>query len=531
MEVRADTDFGSKPPCQPPRIFSRKKCLPVVAALALLSLLIVLERLHTYGEPMPPDISADAVVGHELLAGKSLYTGVWNQKPPLIYMTYAALEAVAGRGYGPVAILSICVSIATMLGVFAAASVYGAWPGLWAAAFWAMVANDLTLQANEPSGEAFLNLCLAWAFAVVVREEGDGNGVRRFLAAGALFAVASLFKQNMVVIPALLMCVHVALPSAKSSRALRAGQATVAGLVGLAAWAVVFGYFGAIGHFRAFYDTVFVYNRAYANSLSGNLARSFMFSYGPARMEFALPLIALLAAGMAYGVIKGRRRPWLLLAAYAAGAHMAVALPGFFYLHYYQLYLPVLAIGAGMSVGLFAERARGGYKWAAHCAAAVSLVLLIYHEAPFYALTAREWSMKKYGPFRVKSQTLSMGLNRLLAPDETFFIWGYDPEIYFDTGRRPASALFFSLPLHAGPLRESLSRDVIRDLEKSRPELFIVNTYYLSRGYGNPVFMWLMSRYRFISSSNGFLIYARRGGGLEKRLNLGPDAANDALGR
>jgi hypothetical protein len=75
-------------------------------------------------------------------------------------------------------------------------------------------------------------------------------------------------------------------------------------------------------------------------------------------LVIAAPLALLSVTGATLGAIVGPGRPWLLLLAFGIGTQLAVVLPGRFFAHYYQLWLPPLAIGAGWTLAAFA-----GTKW------------------------------------------------------------------------------------------------------------------------------------------------------------------------
>ena len=110
--------------------------LPLVILLGL-SAVIGLQRLYTWREPLERDLTLYAVIGHELLAGRSLYSDLCENKPPAIFVTYAAAEWLAG--YGPTAIylLGTIAAIITLLGVYwVGYSLSGSTgTGLWAALF------------------------------------------------------------------------------------------------------------------------------------------------------------------------------------------------------------------------------------------------------------------------------------------------------------------------------------------------------------------------------------------------------------
>src|SRR5580692_12738156 len=79
----------------------------VCAGLFVLTLVIGLERFHTYREPLERDISTYAVVAQGLLSGRSLYSDLWDDKPPAIHFTYAMAEAVGGYGAFSIYLLNV----------------------------------------------------------------------------------------------------------------------------------------------------------------------------------------------------------------------------------------------------------------------------------------------------------------------------------------------------------------------------------------------------------------------------------------
>src|SRR5687767_13807857 len=121
------------------------------AALLAVGLLAVLVRAHTRQEPVGRDAATYAVIAREMRAGRDLYTDLWDNKPPVLYLAYAAAQAVAGDGEGSLFLLGAVASLAVAGGLYAAGRRAGApEAGLAAAAFWAVVSADLLLQANEP---------------------------------------------------------------------------------------------------------------------------------------------------------------------------------------------------------------------------------------------------------------------------------------------------------------------------------------------------------------------------------------------
>lgn len=102
--------------------------LYVVCAVIILGL-----RHKSVHEPLERDHATYAVIAHELLEGRQLYSDLWDNKPPGIFWTYAGAELVFGYGEGTVFVLGLLAAIATVPAVERAASAADPKAGPWAA--------------------------------------------------------------------------------------------------------------------------------------------------------------------------------------------------------------------------------------------------------------------------------------------------------------------------------------------------------------------------------------------------------------
>jgi hypothetical protein len=527
----------------------------VASQLAALTILIAVARLYTYHEPVEMDAATYAVVAHELRDGRSLYTDLWDHKPPAVHATFVAAQAVFGYGPGHVYALGVLVAVLTLVGVFAAASVppFGSEIGLWAAAFWALISGDMYLQANQPNTEVFQNLCLVWGFALLLRLPYDRRALGRAAAIGALFALASLYKHVALVTAGMLVAAHVLMyaravgrgavalglvPAGEADRSDHEGRdftisesivspvvihAGVITTVIATMWAAVCGYFALTGRFADFYGAVFLFNRQYSGSAVVNLMLGFTPTWLlPRFMYVFLPLIVIGVLGAFVG--RELRSPrGVLLAAYALGTVVAVALPGRFFEHYYQLWLPVLAIAAAWGIAALAPITAELRRWQARAALAVALVLLA-GQLPYYRLAPQEWSVAKFGGRLINSRYVASMINEVLLPGETFYEWGHEAELYFYSSRRPPGSELRSEHLLSGPRGAERSHKLVADLSSAAPELLLVSERFrfpLEHEVPN----WLMQHYvefgperRAQWSRLGYRAFYRRGGDLERRL-------------
>jgi 4-amino-4-deoxy-L-arabinose transferase-like glycosyltransferase len=507
----------------------RRPGLLPLAVLLGLSLLIAAQALRTYDEPLEFDACLYATLSHELLAGRALYSDLWDIKPPAVHVTYAAAELLAGYGPRQIYFLSVAAAIATLLGVYAAgAALSGARAaGLWAALFWTLIWAEPGLEANQPNTEVFVNACIIWAFALMVRAGNGGFQVRRWLLLGSLFGLSLLYKPVVIAIPFILGGVHLAW-APERRRAL--GQIGVMTVTAVAMGLAVCGYFLAVGRFTDFYDVMIIHNRYYSGSITANLLQGLKPDYlWPSYLNPLAPLALLGTFGLVLGLLKPGRRPWVLLAALVIGIEVAICLPGKFFRHYYQFWLPPLAVAAGWALQELGQLAKKdqdslAYPWLPRIVGVAALLVLLAHDLPLYRLSADQWSQRKYGDYYLVIKRMGQELGRLLQPDETLYNWGNESGLYFYSRRRPASGIIFYWPSLQGPLAPALEARLLADLKRSPPEVIITRRDHTSEDYQkhHPVMVWFKKDYRFWFQRGPFMLYFNPEGKLAARLGLRP---------
>jgi 4-amino-4-deoxy-L-arabinose transferase-like glycosyltransferase len=494
------------------------------AVLALLVVLMAAARWDTYDEPLEMDGATYAVIAREMRAGRHLYTEVWDHKPPAIYVSYAVAQTVVGAGPAHIYVTGLFLAAITLAGVhFAAQQAAGHAAGLAAAVFWSIVGTDLNLQANQPNAEAFINACMIWGFGLLLCMPDERPAYGRAAAIGLLFALASLYK-NIAVAAALPLLIAHAAAARFTPRSL--AQTALMALVIALSWAAVIVYFAATDRYATFIATVFEFNSRYAGSLWANLAAG--LEPGSLAPWFALqlwPLASLSVLGLLLtgGVIPLRAR--LLLAGLFVGTFAAVALPGRFYPHYYQLWMPPLCVAAACGAPALA-RILGSRRLGIGVAAAAAVLLAAY-QAQNLGLTPNEVSTMKFRDRLVLSRRGADLINRLLTPDELFFQWGHHPELYYYSGRRPAGGEFRSRHLVSGPLAEQRNAQLLRDLEANRPEMVILVAGH-AFPQDHPVPRWIQQHYQPLAAApcdtavaQQFLFLGRRDGRLQTAVQPG----------
>lgn len=493
---------------------------PVILALLLLSTLLAVARLHTFNEPLERDITTYGVIAHELIEGKNLYSDLWDHKPPAIHATYAAAEAIVGYGRRSILLLNIGAGLVTLIGCYAAGSALGGKrsSGLLAAAIWVLISGELGLEANQPNTEVFINAFMIAGFALVLRMGGTKPRPNITILAGLLFAIASLYKQVAIVPVGLVCLAHIATVEGAGRRQAVAEVMYIA-TIGAILWALVFGYFICTHRGDAFIDANFVYNQAYAGDFVSNLSRGLVRPPLPWRTLALLGgLVALTLAGCLCAMKRGPRRPWILLLGLIVGCHVAVLLPGQFFAHYYQLWLPPLAIGSACSVSLLMQQTPVvNWQWGRAAIPCLVLAAIVFAELPYYFLSPEIWSARKYGSVFIQTDAEARKLTNLLRPGETFYEWGNETGLYFLTKQCPPSGVSFVDPLLVGPLKAELWGRVADELQRAKPDVVVLESETVLRTpASHPILRWVRASYRAISRDGIFLVVARKGSRIEQ---------------
>ncbi|MFP4579730.1 MAG: hypothetical protein ACLFQ6_03280 [Candidatus Sumerlaeia bacterium] len=523
------------------------------SALLIGAILIALVRLHTYDEPFERDIVTYAITADGMLHGKKLYAEMWDLKPPGIHLSYALAELVVGYGRRTIYVLGVGMAVLTMLAVFAAGRIRGRGVagGLWAAGFWVIVCHSLALQANQPNTEAFTGFFVAAALAILLwlpetRKRRGLHWLMVMLAGFCLWA-ATFYKQTFLASAVFLSVGHLIAPGDDGafSRRVAIVEVMVMAAIGALGWGLALLVMAGMGILRDFYDQVFLFSAAYAGgalregegkaSILSNIFIGLKPSLLlPRYLYFALFPLLLGVGGLVLDFAGKKHRPWILLISLAVATQIQIAASGQFYPHYYQQWLPLLAIGGGWGAALLWEWARHepNRLWA-RSMTIIFVVGLVLHFARDLRLSADEWNYKKYGEkygeYNFQARALAAEINELLLPGETFYEWGTEPGLYFYSKRRPPADIFYIDPLLFGHSIERSHARLIEDLEQTQPELIILLkdfvTWIPEGGWMGerllPALEWIREHYRPMpggADRGPFLFYARKGGALEERL-------------
>lgn len=505
-----------------------------IALLIAMAGTIVAQRLYLRKAPLYGDICAYAIIGHEMLKGRTLYSDLWERKPPLLYDTYAAAELLVGYGRQELLFLSVATALLTLGGLYCAGCAAGAGRtgGLLAAGLWTILCADLQLTANQPDPETFINACLVWAFCVIVLP-WKPRPILKGLLFGSLLAAATLYKHNTALVCGALIAANAIAPRSKPTSRwfdrIAIVESIVATSVIVLAWLGVFAYFAAVGRLHDFVDVVFTQNFSYSGNIFENLVQSLQPDrFFPQFMYWAIGPIALVAlfAGLSIRHADRRllfRRKWLIWLAWAIGAWATIAVTGYLYPHYYELWLPVWCGGGAWAGAALLGREFPGPRLLRVGFVTAVLLVLVFRQAVQFQLTPQQWVQRQFPYFNFANlQQVSIELKHLLKPNESFWELGEDNSIYFNTGHSPPVGLLYIDPLIRGNDRPSYWHKLMNDLHRSRPDLVLLSSAWLPFfERRDPVFRWIKQNYVFYPDAYvppGYQIWLRRGSDLQHRV-------------
>jgi hypothetical protein len=468
--------------------------LVVILGGAIVFLLLQLVAFR-YGR----DQAIYAMVAEAMLRGGAPYRDAWDFKPPGIFFTYALARGLFGNGEYGVRVLE-ALGFASIAGAFAVLS--RRWVGSWQAGLaGALVAIGTHAQLefwHTGQPESFGAVAIAWALVCVTYAAPDQRQqLAAWAGAGALYTAAALLKPPLgggFVVSLLVVCLgrwrrdrslaSLVAPVA----AFAAGGAAIVGLTAL--------YFVAKGAFADLYQTLFVFT-PYYTKLSFRPEWFWGFVY-LAFEQWVVGYSAFIAAGLGLFMLlpplSDEERPAALHVAGVVGFQLiGIGLQAKFFPYHYGAALPFAGLLAGWGFWKLWIRARSSLP--AIAAVASFLYILGDSRGATRDLEDTFWTRCKLriAAFRdpsLRDQTndhlysvadVNAGANRQVAAwlrahtsqDSTLYIWGFEPEIYDLSGRRPASRYVYNVPQRVSWATDT-RQVLLRELEASKPEVILV---------------------------------------------------------
>lgn len=409
------------------------------------------------------DEATYCVVAREMLAGRILYRDVVDHKPPLIYATYAATQAIGGR-VGGMRLLHLITALvvfltALLVGRLARTPERGratptGWPpheqerarerereqkddGFFAALLYIVFTTTLLdFDALAANCELFMMLPLTASVVLYLRAAGGHQPFSAMLAVGTLTGVAILYKyQAAVNLP--LYALHWALVNRRRPARLLAGWgALTAGLAAvMAASLLVLRGFDAVGPAWFWFRFNFAY---ISQGLNGSEIwhRLERVAYGvvPASLLWILGIRAVLKMFRRDGATLVREDRRLLIAGWLFASMMATTAGGRFFGHYFHQVTAPLAVLAASGAARLWRRRPGLISVSMIVPALTFFIMGVLHQSV----------MVLAGEPDPDYQAIAAFVDAHSTPADRLIVWGNVPVLYFEANRPLGSRFVFS---------------------------------------------------------------------------------------
>ena len=504
--------------------------------LALACVLFVV-RLPSLAQPMGADQGLYAYVGETIRAGGLPYRDAWDQKPPAIHLTYAAIRTLLPRSAAvPAADLLVAGLVAGLLWALGS-SIAGGLVGGWAAVVFLVLSNPAFARLGGVSVraqcETFIAAAVTGAFLCLARSRVRNANVN-LVAAGFLFGIAFTFKYNAAAYVAAGLFALYAWGRLTLAAAIRVAAGFLIPVVAFTAWF-------ALGRgLTDLYDATILYNVRYSGETYEGplhaLAYLLTFPVRHARVD-ALWLVG--GAGCAILLATARRDiSRLIPVAWTAAACLTIAINGSRDLpQYFVQAAPALALAAAW--GAMFVRTRFLLM---NVAIAVAVLVAVYRVDDFNKLAENTWHdaryvlgrttwaehLARYGDRSTRKYSaqamdeLGTFMRDHTASSDTVYVFGFSPGAYVNANRMSASRFFWSRPVIVGFNEGKAGYGVsglLDDLRRNRPAIVALQQrdWYPDVDDSAHFFMatpalaaWLRDSYRQVQGPEGFDVWSKR---------------------
>jgi 4-amino-4-deoxy-L-arabinose transferase-like glycosyltransferase len=452
-----------------------KRTIPFLLIVCFLVLLLRLP--YTSVKFWTIDEAGFAAVANKLVDGHVLYKEACDNKPPFIYVFYAGVFLLFGKGnMHAVHVATLFVALLSLWLLFRlSAEMFSERIAKVTA-----VAYALFLVASS-AGDVFSAMAEVYMTpAIIAGVYFCYRGVRtaktrHWAAAGISFGMAAWIKQ-----PGILFCLMVPVAALIGARPIRlfsliqAFRRCVVAFLGFVAISL----FWLIPVFKnkclhEFIEMVFLYNTKIQTAsipIQQSMSMAFSTCSSYFSIYFAPIIMALIGLALLIGRLRARMpsdskqneiaassKPAVIMLAWLAISLVAVSLGGRFYGYYMYIVAPIIAVLAAIAFErYFAYRS----SLAALTRWGLTIFLIIGAIVPFYRF--QSWYFTQTRDFITKRSSASIGgfssnstlmVSRYIAentlPSDTIFIWGYQPSIYVFSGRDSATR-YLSVALQTG---------------------------------------------------------------------------------
>ncbi|MFH1379515.1 MAG: glycosyltransferase family 39 protein [bacterium] len=438
-------------------------------------------RLAYIQVPLERDEGAYAYGAWRIMEGDVLYKDMVDFTPPGIFYLYALGISIFGRQIDDLRLFTNVYMGIVLIWMLVLARRLSNDRSAWIApAILGFISVEPSVLGFTSNKEIFMLLPIIVSAHLCLKGLCEDKSSLFFIS-GLMTGIGFLIKQVMVFVGIGLLCYmfissHNQVPLKKLL--IRAGLLISGGLTALILCSL---YFLKIGAGYNFYYWVFVYPFQFAdaplNKIGmlthlGNVVRGIARGDGIFWIASIYAVLLLCRKKSLHG--------WFLI---CLGLSLTAAVSaGFrFRQHYFILLTPGIALAAGWGISDLIDRA-GSIKsnWGRKAILGVLALTIIglpvsANRNYLFSYTPQAISRKLYGtnPF-VESPHIADYIKKSIPEDETIFVFGSEPQIYYYAGIKNPTSQLFMYPLTAGYGKSSaFQREVVSAVKEARPYYII----------------------------------------------------------
>ena len=271
-----------------------------------------------------------AAVARNLNFGGTLYATAWDNKPPMIYLTYALIFNVFGVSMFWLRLITAIVVLSTAAALYEISlKILGTKRALLATFIFGAVTSLRIIEGNLALTEIFMILPIILAMLIAIKRNYDYISL---FSAGFLFAIASLYKQ-VGALEAAALGIYLFLACAKFTEFIKKGFILSCGF--MIPYGVTIGYFAPKNLVGDYIFAAYTYYRIY-------FGESPQYQVLINILKF-LPIIAAISYGF-YKKIKGHVDLSHLILLWTACSFLGSYFSGRTYGHYLVQATPAFAL-------------------------------------------------------------------------------------------------------------------------------------------------------------------------------------------
>jgi 4-amino-4-deoxy-L-arabinose transferase-like glycosyltransferase len=460
------------------RVSSETFRILLLAAICCLPILFFLPFLTA---PFMRDEAFYASVAQAMRHGAMPYAYGFDNKPPMIFYWYYLSFGLFGENVWAPRLLA-CLLLSAGSGLIYAQGrlMFTRNWGLVAALVFGLSTGVAQFEIDANTEYFLIPLAILALLAFTLAERL--GGWYWYVVCGAASAVAIMTKQTAVFSP-VIFAAFTLYPLAQR-RSLRGSRAVweklallcAGGAAGLVTILLPFALTGTLGEF---YRSAVVYAGQYTQDVTLMQRLSLIVNQPPGQLAVN---VGVLLGGVSLAfVLRKPNRDSLLLMAWFLAAVAGVVVAGRFYMHYFVMLLPGMALLALPAL----QWVKANWPGVRAGALVLGLLLLCLHlaftNAQIYLQptpTARhlaQYPGNAMASWEAQSEEVGKWINGLTRPGEKIYEFGFMPGVYFYSGRESPTQYIFKHPF---AINEAYARDAVRQMEADKPVLIFDSAAY-----------------------------------------------------